>query len=96
MAIVEIAWFKSTKAYQDDHSLLNEAARRLKQFAGLNKYVLWLGYLIQLLKGVYSGCISDGRSNQNQQSPTFSIVSSCGNNIHIVVVTDHLLSVGKL
>ena len=52
MAIVEIAWFKSTKAYQDDHSLLNEAARRLKQFAGLNKYVLWLGYPIQLLKGV--------------------------------------------
>ena len=46
MAIVEIAWFKSTKAYQDDHSLLNETARRLKQVPGLNKYVVWLVYLI--------------------------------------------------
>jgi len=40
MAIVEIAWFKATKAYQDDHSLLDETARRLKQVSGINKYVV--------------------------------------------------------
>jgi len=40
MAIVEIAWFKATKAYQDDHSLLNETARRLKRVSGLNRYVV--------------------------------------------------------
>lgn len=103
MAIVEIAWFKSTKAYQDDHSLLNETARRLKQFSGVKKYVVWLAYPMQLLKGVYSGCISDGRSSQNRQSPTFSIVrSSCGNAIHIVADIysvwesyDHYIAAGK-
>ncbi|KAF8957850.1 hypothetical protein BDZ97DRAFT_1844362 [Flammula alnicola] len=45
MTIVEIAWFNSTKAYQEDHSLLNETARRLKQFAGLNR--LYLGWQVE-------------------------------------------------
>lgn len=40
MTVVEIAWFKSTKAYQEDHTLLYETARRLKEFSGLNKYVI--------------------------------------------------------
>ncbi|KJA16703.1 hypothetical protein HYPSUDRAFT_58058 [Hypholoma sublateritium FD-334 SS-4] len=45
MTIVEIAWFKSTKAYQEDHTLLYETARRLKEFSGLNK--LYLGWQIE-------------------------------------------------
>ncbi|ESK87592.1 hypothetical protein Moror_1950 [Moniliophthora roreri MCA 2997] len=37
MPVTEIAWFKSTKTYQNDHSLTAETARRLIQLDGLHE-----------------------------------------------------------
>ena len=92
MAIVDIAWFKSTKVTRTSIRF-STRLRWGKNIPGLNKYVAWLVFPIQFLKGVYSKCILDGRLRQNRPSPsTFSIVSSsCGDtNIHIV--SWHLLS----
>ncbi|KAK7043908.1 hypothetical protein VNI00_008074 [Paramarasmius palmivorus] len=37
MPLIEIAWFKSTQTYQNDHSLTAETAKRLIQLDGLHE-----------------------------------------------------------